>query len=237
MASGKQIKRILVVRLASIGDVVRASAVVRRLREEYPDAEIDFLTTDAALPAIRSNSALSAVYTLKDLDRLRPYRLDGQPPESLPAGEFPSRLGSDVSPGARASVDSTRLHVHFGPSGRARSGMSPTDIQYCVSEMEELFLIALMSFDPDRYPRTDLEVDEQALAAALAKFAIPADRPTMAIFLGANSVGCGADEGFRTYSIDYLERLVQHFYGEFTIVVIGQSQVRIRSNGSGTPTS
>ena len=146
--------------------------------------------------------------------------------QNLPAGEFPSRLGLTY----RQVLEhlSNRLGCTFISGRHVEHGqeISPTDIQYCVSEMEELFLIALMSFDPDRYPRTDLEVDEHALAAALAKFAIPADRPTMAIFLGANSVGCGADEGFRTYSIDYLERLVQHFYDQFTIVVIGQSQVR-----------
>src|SRR4030095_1646418 len=55
------VPRILIVRLGSIGDVVRATAVVRQLRERYPSSRIDFLTTDAALPVIHGNPALNGI--------------------------------------------------------------------------------------------------------------------------------------------------------------------------------
>ena len=60
-----RLHRILVVRIASIGDVARATAVVARLRDKYPDATIDFLTSPAAMTVIRGHSAVQTVYTLR----------------------------------------------------------------------------------------------------------------------------------------------------------------------------
>ena len=159
---GKQVRRILVVRLARMGDVLRASAVVRRLREQVPGCRDRMSDDDATLPAFRRNSALSAVYTLKDDGSPTALRLDGQPPESLPAGEFPSRLGADVSADVLEHVAPTRRRfIRAVRSSTVRRSHRPT-FSIAFRRCEELFLIALMNFDPDRYPRTDLEVDEQA---------------------------------------------------------------------------
>lgn len=221
-----QVGRILVVRLASIGDVVRASAVVRELRMRYPKATIDFLTTDATLPVIHGNPALNAVYTLRDLRSLSAYDWvinlqNRDPPESLlqESGltypqileELSSRLGGRLISGR---------HIEDGRE------IIPTNILYCVAEVEDLFLTALLRYDPARYPKTEIHVDESSRFAAKCKFSLPADLPVLAIFLGSNSVGCGADEGFRTYSLDFIEQLIRHFENRFTIVMIGQSHVR-----------
>jgi hypothetical protein len=48
----------------------------------------------------------------------------------------------------------------------------------------------------------------------------------VAVFLGTQSPGCGYDNGFRTYSMGYLQSLIDTFRDRFTVVVIGQSQVR-----------
>ena len=77
-----RLHRILVVRIASIGDVARATAVVARLRNEYPEATIDFLTSPAAMAVIRGHSAVQTVYSLSDLDQLGQYRLGDQSPDA-----------------------------------------------------------------------------------------------------------------------------------------------------------
>jgi ADP-heptose:LPS heptosyltransferase len=220
------VRSILVVRLASIGDVARSTGVLGALRQRYPDARIDFLASDPTLPVIAGHAALTAVYSLRDLDRLPEYdwiiNLQNLvPPDSFLRGSgltFPAILERLSSyPGCRF-VSGRHL-----VDGRE---VTPTNILYCLAEVEEHFITALLPFDRRQYPVTSLPAGAEARAAARAKFSLPVDRPVLALFLGSNSVGCGADEGYRTYSIDYLERLIQRFADRFTIAVIGQSQVR-----------
>jgi hypothetical protein len=66
------IERILVVRLASIGDVVRATAVVKALKAKYPQATIDFLTTRVTSSVLKNNPRLGSIYTLEDCPFCRP---------------------------------------------------------------------------------------------------------------------------------------------------------------------
>ena len=220
---GGRVGRILIVRLASIGDVVRASAVVHCIRERYPNAEIDFLTTEVALPVIQRNPALTAVYTLRDLPRLGPYDWLINLQNRNPPDGFLQGSGFTYCDVLRHL--SRRLGCRFMSGRHLEDGeeTSPTDANYCVSEMEELFMIALLPFDPARYPKTEVFLDERAHGVAQRKFAVPRDRPAMALFFGSNSVGCGADEGFRTYSVEYLGQLIARFNDRFTIVIVGQS--------------
>lgn len=56
--------RILVVKLASLGDVLLATPAVRALRVSYPDARIDVLTTELSAPLLRDSPLIDAVYAL-----------------------------------------------------------------------------------------------------------------------------------------------------------------------------
>jgi ADP-heptose:LPS heptosyltransferase len=223
---GPKPKRILILRLGSLGDVVRATSIVIALRKRYPQSSIELLTSEAAKPLVVCHSALSAVHTLRDLHTLGTYDwvINLQSPEPIPAFLDDSGLTyiqvlEHISGhlGARI-VSGRRIH-----RGRERQ---PTDLFYCSSEMEQLFLVARLPFDRKRYPDTGINVDQRIRSAAEAKFPIPAERPVVAIFLGANSVGRGADEGYRTYSITYLEALISHFVSKHTVVVFGQSHLK-----------
>ena len=61
LANREAIKRILVVRLAYIGDVVMTLPVVAPLKRAFPDAQIDFLTATAAAPFVESHPDLNDV--------------------------------------------------------------------------------------------------------------------------------------------------------------------------------
>ena len=221
-----RVRSILVIRLASIGDIVRATAVLGRLKVEYPGAQIDFLTTASGVPLLRSHPALRSVYTVEQLRSLQDYDWiinlqTTDPPEGFlrAHGTAHRDVLEYVSARVRASWRSGRRMA----SQRERRSTNAT---YCRSEMEELFLIALLRFDPARYPATHIHVSPDIRAAVMRKFPLPGSRPVIGVFLGSNSIGCGADEGWRTYSMDYLERIVRHFAGRFTIAVVGQSQAR-----------
>ncbi len=54
-------KKILIIRLKAIGDVLMATPVIRALRRAYPQAEIHFLTLPLGEPLLRHNPYLSSV--------------------------------------------------------------------------------------------------------------------------------------------------------------------------------
>ena len=54
-------RRILIVRLSALGDVVMASGLIPALRQRYPGAEISWLTEAPAAPLLRHNPRLKDV--------------------------------------------------------------------------------------------------------------------------------------------------------------------------------
>lgn len=63
MAAGK---KILVIRLSSLGDVIYTTPVVRCLRQQLPGAEIHFLTKEQFAPVYRDNPRLGKLLLLRE---------------------------------------------------------------------------------------------------------------------------------------------------------------------------
>ena len=57
------IKKILVIRLSSIGDIILTTPLLRRLHTAYPVARIDYCTKQPFRSLLASNSRLSLIYT------------------------------------------------------------------------------------------------------------------------------------------------------------------------------
>ena len=57
-------RRILVIRISSLGDVVLTTLLLRRLRRRFPEARIDMLTGEQYLPLIEENANLNECYGL-----------------------------------------------------------------------------------------------------------------------------------------------------------------------------
>ena len=198
------LRSILVVRIASIGDV-SASDWCR-------------CGAEATYGMLGSTSLLrTRPYPAGDCQSSRPQqraRADGSllldrydwiinlqnrpPPDSFLQGTgltFPLILERlSTMPGCRFV---TGRHVVRGRE------VTSTNVLYCLAVMEEYFLTALESSDRADYPATAIVVEAQAQHATESKFQIPHDRPALAIFLGSNSVGCGADEGFVRIRSDF----------------------------------
>lgn len=58
-------RKILVIRFSSIGDIVLTSPVLRSLRSKYPVAEIHFLTKESMLSLLAHNPHLHKIYTIR----------------------------------------------------------------------------------------------------------------------------------------------------------------------------
>ncbi|TLU88437.1 MAG: glycosyltransferase family 9 protein [Chlorobium sp.] len=61
------IKKILVIRLSSIGDIVLTTPLLRHLNKAYPEAHIDYCTKPPFVALLASNPRLSAIYTTEQL--------------------------------------------------------------------------------------------------------------------------------------------------------------------------
>jgi len=69
----KDIHKILVIRLSSIGDIVLTTPVVRCLKNRFPDAEIHYLTKSANIPILKANPYITRTWDFHDnFDELIP---------------------------------------------------------------------------------------------------------------------------------------------------------------------
>lgn len=59
------IKKILIIRLGAIGDVVHSTVIQQSIKQKYPDYEIHFLTSEFIAPLIENDPNLAKIYKLK----------------------------------------------------------------------------------------------------------------------------------------------------------------------------
>ncbi len=67
--------KFLIIRFSSIGDIVLTTPVIRCLRNQYPDAEIHFLTKHAFKGIVANNPYLNKIHTLGDSFELMLHEL------------------------------------------------------------------------------------------------------------------------------------------------------------------
>jgi len=60
------LKKILIIRLSSIGDIVLTTPVVRCIKKRYPDCELHYLTKNSFASILRQNPNISKVFTIND---------------------------------------------------------------------------------------------------------------------------------------------------------------------------
>jgi len=60
------LKRILLIRFSSIGDIVLTTPIIRCIKKQYPDVEISFLTKDEYVPILEANPYINSIYSFKN---------------------------------------------------------------------------------------------------------------------------------------------------------------------------
>jgi ADP-heptose:LPS heptosyltransferase len=215
-------QRILVVRLASLGDMIKVGAIAKALRARHPDARIEWLTSRAGRALAPYLPGFDAVWTLDQLDVLANESFDWainlQRPD--PPVEFLD--------GAKSYRDV--LHRLSGIRARFRTGRrlsghrdaSHTLIFYCRNELEELQLTALLPLDWRLGTTTELLPPGQPSAgAAMSR----GTRRRVALFIGPASAS-GHDGGRRSYSMRYLAELAVELSRRHEVWLFGQSAVK-----------
>lgn len=59
------LKKILIIRFSSIGDLVLTSPIIRGLKKQYPDVQISFLTKSDYRPILQANPFIHRIYTFQ----------------------------------------------------------------------------------------------------------------------------------------------------------------------------
>ncbi|MFW6129666.1 MAG: glycosyltransferase family 9 protein [Atribacterota bacterium] len=71
----KNIKKILVIRLDRIGDLILTIPAIRAIRETYPGADIDLLIKEYTLPLVKNNPDIDKIIIYKKQDLKKEYDL------------------------------------------------------------------------------------------------------------------------------------------------------------------
>jgi heptosyltransferase-1 len=66
----KDIKRILIVRLSALGDIVNSAVVLQFIKKEYPDAEIEWVVERGFAPLLKDHPLIDAVHPI-DLKKIK----------------------------------------------------------------------------------------------------------------------------------------------------------------------
>ena len=69
----KEIKKIAIVRLSALGDIINSAVVLQFIHAEYPDATIEWITEEVFAPLLRSHPLVDKVHSI-NLKRLKKER-------------------------------------------------------------------------------------------------------------------------------------------------------------------
>jgi len=180
--------RILVIHLRQLGDVLLTSALLEDLRQAYPDATIDFLTSARAEELVRGNPFASEIIVF---DRARPM----QSVRDLRMRRY--ELVFDFQASMRTALITLAVgaprRVGWDKRGRALAytECAPRTFpeEYVVRQRQRLLEFAGIAVHPRR-PRIYLDSEERAGAAkAVAALQTPKGAPRVGLVLNARAVG------------------------------------------------
>jgi lipopolysaccharide heptosyltransferase I len=123
----KDIKRIAIVRLSALGDIVNSAVTLQFINEKYPDAKIEWITEEVFAPLLENHPLVHAVHTLnlKQLKKSKSFSLLKQTISELRAlGEFDIII--DIQGLLKSAIVSKLIgsNTHGFDKGSAREGIA-----------------------------------------------------------------------------------------------------------------
>ena len=123
----KDIKKIAIVRLSALGDIVNTAVVLQFIHQKYPDAKIEWITEGVFAPLLQNHPFVSAVHTvnLKKLKKQKSFSLLKETVSNLRSlGKFDAII--DVQGLLKSAIISKIIgkNTHGFDSTSAREGVA-----------------------------------------------------------------------------------------------------------------
>lgn len=71
-------KKILIIKIDQLGDVLLSTTLITAIKKKYPDAVIDYVIQESSLPVLKDNKGVSSIYTYYDISLLLRALLSGR---------------------------------------------------------------------------------------------------------------------------------------------------------------
>jgi heptosyltransferase-1/heptosyltransferase-2 len=209
-------KRILVIRVSGMGDVIKTTPVVRKLRHLYPNAQIYFLTSETVKPILVSNPNIDRVLTESDERLLSRQHFDWVVNLQLwDTSHFVKRVVSEI----KYKVISGS---YFDKRGRYRC---MNKWRYGFRNTVENFLRGAIGLPyqakyDDEVSIFTNERREHLLKQIRRRYNLEHD-----FFVGIN-LGTRDRSVFwyRDYSLVFVRKLIEALYSRFRVIIIGMTE-------------
>ena len=204
-----QARNILVIRTSGIGDVIRTTPILEKLRAKFPQARIDYFTSKVNSILLKSNPHIDGCYTEQDITELlkREYDLviNWQIFDNCPyTKSFMKRIKSKQMLGRK-----------FLPNG---------DYYFDVrlrwrTWIEQLSRIAFLPYKNHDIQKVKIYFSEDC-KQDLNRCGIEEGKKYVGICLGGNEA-YGCQYWFRNFSIEFLKRLIHELNKKYDVILVG----------------
>ena len=62
----KKLKKILIIRLGAIGDVVNSLVIHQAIKKQHPDVELHYMTLDTIAPLLENDKDITKIWTIEN---------------------------------------------------------------------------------------------------------------------------------------------------------------------------
>jgi ADP-heptose:LPS heptosyltransferase len=223
------VNKILVIRIGSLGDVVRSTIIIGMLRKKYPKAIIDLLTSDQNIPVVINNTDITTVYTLNELYSLKKYDwiVNLQSPD--PPIDFFKGTNMGYADLLRYISSHISYRLITGRYIKNDKEIRMTNILYCNTEVEEILLTALFKYDPNIIYLPNIVLDGDNKLPGLFDYDLLKNigKPIVGIFIGTKN---NIDRGTRRFTLNYLFSILDRVVDLYSVVIIGQFDWMLQSD-------
>ena len=217
LAKKGDIKRLLLIRTSGIGDVIRITPILAKLRRRYKEATIYVFTKSAIKPVIANNPDIDIIYTENEINTLLNLEYDlvinWQIFDTCSyTRELMKRLKAKRILGRKYDKDGNyRFNTKL----------------YLRTWMETFCKIALVPYhkrDPEKI-RIYLTEDKKSKETIMKNFNLNCKERYVGICLGGNEAN-GSEYWYRNFSIEFLKSLIEELGEKYKLILVGRSKDR-----------
>ncbi len=211
------VKNILLIRTFGIGDIVRTSPIIEKIRQKFPNAKIYYFTLQKHLAVIASNPYIDRCYTEKEIEEVSKRKYDLVINWQI----FDNCVHSKkLMKGVKAKkILGRRFYGNNNNHFNTKLTLSTWMEFFC-----QLALIPYHKKDPCRTKIyfSDIRDEKRRI---LDELGIKDGPKYIGICMGTDEV-FRPEYWYRNFSIDFLERLIKELSKKYKLILVGCSKDR-----------